>query len=221
MSKLDELKEKNKDLIIHSLHDSEFKKYGIVYSGYDLSELNKYMDKVSISDTNSYVVDNDKIEATKIIKDIERDIYAGMSVSAGECLGHCNSFSAIEFHQGSEVNITFTDVVMALGKRSDIENQEYNAEKHAELFFIPKGTVFEMYSDTLHYSPIEVEKSGFKAIVIVLQGTNQILPDHFKSSNRMVVKKNKFQLAHKTRTDKISQGILPGVLGKLIEVNSI
>lgn len=37
----------------------------------------------------------------------------------------------------------------------------------------------------------------------------------------MLVKKNKFQLAHATRADKVKSGILPGVKGPLIQVRSI
>lgn len=61
----------------------------------------------------------------------------------------------------------------------------------------------------------------FKAIVMVLQGTNQPLPDGFKATNKMIVKQNKFQMAHAVRKDKIAQGILPGVKGKLIDIKPI
>jgi hypothetical protein len=37
----------------------------------------------------------------------------------------------------------------------------------------------------------------------------------------MLVKKNKFQLAHATRTDKVKAGILPGVKGPLVQVRPI
>ncbi|MDD9322818.1 DUF4867 family protein, partial [Pediococcus acidilactici] len=128
---------------------------------------------------------------------------------------------AVEFHQGSEVNITFTDVIMVLGKRRDLRNYEFHAVDDAQIFYIPQGTVFEMFSDTLHYSPIEVTPAGFKAVVVVLNGTNKSLPSSFKTHNPMLVKKNKFQLAHATRTDKVKAGILPGVKGPLVQVRPI
>ncbi|CAM3287501.1 DUF4867 domain-containing protein [Pediococcus acidilactici] len=136
-------------------------------------------------------------------------------------MGHCDAFSAIEFHQGSEVNITFSDVIMVLGKRRDLRNYEFHAVDDVQIFYIPQGTVFEMFSDTLHYSPIEVTLAGFKAVVVVLNGTNESLPSSFKTHNPMLVKKNKFQLAHATRTDKVKAGILPGVKGPLVQVRPI
>jgi hypothetical protein len=114
-----------------------------------------------------------------------------------------------------------TDVVMVLGKRYQIKDGLFNAAKDAEIFFIPAGSVIEMYSDTLHYSPIKVHKSGFKAVVMVLKGTNQPLPVGFSSSNKWIVKKNKFQAAHKIRQDKLSMGTVEGVSGELIKLEQI
>lgn len=52
-----------------------------------------------------------------VIHEISGDVFGGMALSAGQCVGHCDALSAIEFHQGSEVNITFTDVIMVLTTR--------------------------------------------------------------------------------------------------------
>ena len=223
MSSFDEIKKANPDKTIYDINNDEFADFGLVYKQYDLSKVTNYMDsKIEIpSDHNDYIPDDENIENDAAIKQIAADVYAGMPISAGPSVGQSTSFSAIEFHQGSEVNITFTDVVMVLGKRQDIHDYEYNAEEHAKLFFVPRGTVFEMYSDTLHYSPCKVDDGGFKAIVMVLQGTNQPLPDGFKATNKMIVKQNKFQMAHAVRKDKIAQGILPGVKGKLIDIKPI
>ncbi|WP_412989811.1 DUF4867 family protein [Pediococcus siamensis] len=223
MSKLDEIRKANPDKTIYDVNSEAFADFGLVYKQYDLSKVTAYMDShIEIpTDHNDYVPDDETLEKDATIQQIAADVYAGMPISAGPCVGQSTSFSAIEFHQGSEVNIAFTDVVMVLGKRRDIHDYEYDAETHAKLFFVPAGTVFEMYSDTLHYSPCKVDESGFKVIVMVLQGTNQPLPAGFKATNKMIVKQNKFQMAHASRTDKIAQGILPGVKGKLIDIKPI
>lgn len=222
MNNFVEIQKLNSDKKIYSIRDQEFEKYGVVYDNYDLTSIKTYMQTIKIpTDHNDYIPDDQVLEADPVINEIARDVYAGMSVSVGPCSGQSTSFSAIEFHQGSEVNITLTDLVMVLGKRQDIHENQYNAEENAELFFVPAGTVFEMYSDTLHYSPCKVENTGFKAIVMVLAGTNQPLPNGFSSTNKMIVKQNKFQMAHASRADKIAAGILPGVVGKLIDIKPI
>lgn len=221
MNNLEKIRTTNPELNIININSDEFRDYGVVYDEFDLDEINRYMDSMPIPAENVYVPKNPEIEKMSIIEQLSHDVFGGMELSAGQCAGHCDAFSAIEFHQGSEVNITFTDVIMVLGKRRDLHGYEFNAEEHTQLFYVPKGTVFEMFSDTIHYSPIDVDPAGFKALVVVLNGTNEPLPSSFKSNNKMLVKKNKFQLAHKSREDKVQAGILPGVKGKLIQVKPI
>ena len=98
---------------------------------------------------------------------------------------------------------------------------QFNAEKDAKLFFVPAGTVVEFFSDTLHYSPCEAHASGFKFIVMLIRGSNQPLPVGYHTDNPLIVKQNKFQVVHASRTDKINQGIKVGVTGKLVTVNHL
>lgn len=220
---LNKLQQKNSEYHIEQINQANFKVYGNVLSDYDLTEVkNFFAENVSYGENgNSYNPSNQELERISVIQKIGNDIFAGMNFSAGECTGQAQSFSAVEYHQGSEVNIMLTDVVMVLGKRSQIQNGLFNAATKAKIFFIPAGTIIEMYSDTLHYSPIKVESSGFKAVVMVLQGTNQPLPAGFKSTNPWIVKKNKFQAAHATRKDKLAAGSVEGVSGKLIKLEQI
>ena len=221
MTNYEKIQKANPQLTIYQVGDEQFRDYGIVYKQFDLTEINDYMARVAVTAANQYVPKNPAIEQMSVIHEISGEVFGGMALSAGQCVGHCDAFSAVEFHQGSEVNITFTDVIMVLGKRRDLQNYEFHAVDDAQIFYIPQGTVFEMFSDTLHYSPIEVTPAGFKAVVVVLNGTNESLPSSFKTHNPMLVKKNKFQLAHATRTDKVKAGILPGVKGPLVQVRPI
>ncbi|MFT8459320.1 MAG: DUF4867 family protein [Liquorilactobacillus ghanensis] len=220
---LTKLRQKNPTYQIEQINVENFKIYGNLLQNYDLKEVqNFFANQVSYGEGgNSYNPSNPVLEKMSAIQQIGADVYAGMEFSAGECTGQAQSFSAVEYHQGSEVNIMLTDVVMVLGKRSQIKDGLFNAAADAKLFFIPAGTVIEMYSDTLHYSPIKVEETGFKAVVMVLKGTNQALPVGFKSPNRWIVKKNKFQAAHAVRKDKLAAGSVEGVAGKLIKLQQI
>ncbi|WP_281165741.1 DUF4867 family protein [Liquorilactobacillus sicerae] len=220
---LTKLRQKNPDYQITKISQASFKNYGNLLAGYDLQTVEDYFKKnVSYGeDGNSYNPSNPELEKLPVIQKIGQDVYAGMEIAAGECTGQAQSFSAVEFHQGSEVNLMLTDVVMVLGKRSQIKAGLFDAAEDAKLFFIPAGSIVEMYSDTLHYSPIKVHPAGFKAVVIVLRGTNQPLPTDFESRNKWIVKKNKFQAAHAVRKDKLAAGIVEGVSGKLIKLEQI
>ncbi|KRL99016.1 DUF4867 family protein [Liquorilactobacillus satsumensis] len=223
METLNELKIKNPQYKIQNIEDASFKRYGMCYTCYALAEIKQYFQKKAKlpAQGNEYNPSNSDLEKMGTIQQIERDVFAGMAVNVGECVGRTTSFSAVEFHQGSEVNIMLTDVVMVFGKRSEIKNGTFNAEKDAQLFFVPAGSVIEIFSDTLHYSPIMVRSPGFKVVVMVLKGTNQPLEKSFKSNNPWIVKKNKFQAAHFVRKDKLASGVVQGVSGKLIKLKAL
>ena len=224
MSSYEDFQKLNPDYQVLSIDDPDFKKYGVVYTKYDISEVTKFMDEnVKISSpANAYVPSNPGLEKIPAIQEIGTDVYAGMPIEAGECTGQTTNFSAIEYHQGSETNIMLTDVIMVLGKRQVLDTKGlYSPSEDGQIFFVPAGTVVEFYSDTLHYAPIKVHDAGFSIIVMLIAGTNQELPAGFKSNNPRIVKKNKFQVVDPSRKDKIAIGVEVGLTGKLIEMNPL
>lgn len=224
MSTLEDFQKKNPDYKILSIDDPDFKKYGKVYTKYDISEVKDYMDKnVKISSpSNFYIPSNKDLEKIPAIQEMGKDIYAFMPIEAGECTGQSTNFSAIEYHQGSETNIMLTDVIMVLGQRSTLDTKgEYSPSEDGQIFFVPAGTVVEFYSTTLHYAPIKVHDSGFSIIVILIKGSNEELPADFKSDNKRIVKQNKFQLVDPSRKDKIAIGVEVGLTGKMIEMTPL
>ena len=86
---------------------------------------------------------------------------------AGVVTGKNKVLNGLEYHQCSETIIAVTDYILALGKRQDMVGNDYDIEK-CELFYIPKGTVVELYATTLHYTPITV-KNSFKSICFLLR----------------------------------------------------
>ena len=211
----------NPDYTIKETTDPAFTKYGKIYTNYDVTDAIKY-NIVIDQNSNIYVPSNFELEQVPSMQKIGTDIYAGMPFEAGECTGQSSNFTAVEYHQGSELNVMLTDVIMVLGKRCVLEeNGTFNAKEEAELFFVSRGTIVEFYSDTLHYSPIKVDNSGFSIIVMLPAGSNTELPENFHSTNPRIVKKNKFQVVHKSRTDKIEQGAQIGVSGELIELKPL
>ncbi|MCA9765200.1 MAG: DUF4867 family protein [Carnobacterium sp.] len=223
MKKIDAVRKENQKYTIYDVTSSEFKAYGRVLEGYDITGIKEYAEKnIAIPEEgNIYSPSNNDLEAFKIIKEIKADVYAGLPIEAGECAGNNTSFSAYEYHQGSEVNIVLTDVLMVLGKREQVVDGVFNAQEDAKIFYVPAGTLIEMYGATLHYSPCVVDEPGFKVIVILIKGSNEPFEGEFKTQNKEIVKTNKFQLVHETRKDKIAEGIKVGLVGELIVLKPI
>ena len=114
----------------------------------------------------------------------------------------------------SETIIAVTDYILALGKRQDMEENDYDIEK-CELFYVPKGTVVELYATTLHYTPITV-KDSFETICLLLRGTGDSC-----QRRGILKKKNKWFIAHKDNVEKVQAGDYPGLKGKMIHIKHL
>lgn len=94
-----------------------------------------------------------------------------------------------------------------------VEN-DYDIEK-CELFYVPQGTVVELYATTLHYTPITVIDS-FKTICLLLKGTGDA-----GQRRGILKKKNKWFIAHKDNVEKVQAGDYPGLKGKMIQIKHL
>lgn len=222
MSRLEEFRAANPDLEILPVTDSSFADFGVIYN-YPLAEIEDVMNHVAMPESGStYLQSIPELEKTEAIQAIGRDVFAGMPIDAGATIGHTDDFSAFEYHQCSELNIMLDDVVMVFAKRQTLDKQgTIDPRRDGKIYYVPKGTIVELYNTTLHYAPIEVTKSGYKVIVVVLHGTNLPLPAGFKSGNPRVVKQGKFQVVHPVRQDKIAQGYQVALTGELIETKPL
>ncbi|MGM9904900.1 DUF4867 family protein [Lactobacillus sp.] len=217
MTKLEAFRQANPDLTILEASDPDFAQYGVKYD-YPLDEIEQVMAQVEMpAKGSSYLQKIPALEKTETIQRIGRDVFAGMPVDAGATIGHTDDFSAFEYHQCSELNIMLDDVLMVLAKRQTLDQRgKIDPQKDGQLFYVPKGSIVELYNTTLHYAPIQITKAGYKVIVVVLHGTNLPLPDGFKSDNPRVVKQGKFQVVHPSRKDKIAQGYQVALTGDLL-----
>lgn len=222
MSRIEDFRKANPQYKILSVDDSAFNDFGVVYH-FKVDDVEKVMNKFAIpAEGSKYIASIPELEATQTIKQIGRDIYAGMPIDAGVTIGHADTFTAFEYHQCSETNIMLNDVVMVLAKRQTLEAQgSIDPNREAKMFFVPKGTVIELYNDSLHYAPLQVTKDGYRVIVVVIHGTNSVLPAGFESTNPRVVKQGKFQVVHRSRKDKIAQGYQVAVVGDLIHTKPL
>ena len=155
-----------------------------------------------------------------------------MPIQIGYCNGRNSTYNGFEYHKCSEVNIAVTDMMLVLGLVTDIKNYHYNNDD-ATVFFVPKGTMIEMYQTTLHLSPIKVCDEGFKAVVVLTEGTNTPLSTKEKKerdnimnnlANRnvedkdvettLLIARNKWVISHPDRKPLIDQGAYPGIIGE-------
>ncbi len=208
----------NPALTINDVTDQTFRPYGKLHTymnSYKLvSEAEKF---VSIPDTgNQYVASVQIFEKFEIVKQIQKDIFGDLPVEIGTCAGNSTQLTGVEFHQGSEVILSVTDCVLILGKVQDIENNKYDSNL-VEYFYVPKGSVVELYGTTLHYNPCKVHASGFITLVILLDGTNEI-QDRPSTAQPLLSKINKFLMVHPTQKEKIATGVHDGFTGPIPEI---
>lgn len=211
------------DVKILSVEDEAFASYGKILSGYNVQPLLSYMEKETTipEDGNVYVASVAEMEASAIAGELQSTVYGGMPIQIGYCNGRNSTYNGFEYHKGSEINIAVTDFMLVLGHSYDIVNNSYDV-KQAQVFFVPKGTVIEMYQTTLHLSPLRVCDAGFKDVVILPKGTNTPLTEEEKNQKNntedleqtLLLQRNKWVIAHPDREPLMRQGAHPGVMGE-------
>ncbi len=197
---------------ILSLNDSAFSTYGNVLS-YDASEAIAFIEKnVVLPDAgNAYVAGDNKLESIAVIKQIAREVFAELPIQAGWCVGRLKAMNGMEWHKSSEVIVACSDMVLLLGKNSDIIEDTYNSAK-AEAFFVKKGSVIELNPYTLHLAPLNMG-DGFSAIIILPSKTNLPLEGGIDGTLRAI---NKWLLVHSEHKVGIAGGGKIGIVGENI-----
>ena len=225
MGRIKELNARN-DFRIHDVEGEDFRPYGRVWQGIPVEKLIRLAEQSTpIPDTgNVYVPSNPDFEAeveTEIFRSV---VFGGLPLQAGYCNGRNATFNGFEYHKVPEVNIAATDFCLALGHSWEITDGLTYDVSEAEVFFVPRGTVLELFGTTLHLSPLRTEESGFRAIVILPRGTNtplseaekQAAAQAFAEGNpeaRLLLQKHKWVIAHPEREILIRQGAHAGVIG--------
>ena len=230
MSKLDDLNSKN-NFPVYDIEGERFRSYGRIIKAYDSSDLIKCAEEDTPipEEGNIYVPSFEGFEKITSIKDLRDVYYGGLEIQAGYCNGRNSTFNGFEYHKAPEINIAVTDLCLALGHSWEISDDLKYDVSQAEVFFVKKGTVFEMFGTTLHLSPMKVTDDGFKAVVILPMGTNTPLSDIQKEEAkkayeegdreaRLLLQKNKWVVSHPEREPLIKQGAYPGVTGPNMEV---
>lgn len=206
-------------MVIKSVNDKEFKKYGQVLKNYDCAEIIEKMKSTPLPSDVIYEPSIKELEALKIAKELEEREYGGLPIQIGYCNGNNYMLNAVEYHRSSEINIAVTDLILLIGSQQDINDDYTYDTSKIEAFKVPAGTIIEVYATTLHYAPCNVEEGGFRCVVVLPKDTNldlQAKPEKV-GEDALLFARNKWLIGHKD-TDLGEQGAFIGLVGKNISI---
>lgn len=204
---------------IKNINDVEFRKYGRVLKNYDCSEILTAMEATPLPSDVIYEPSIKELEELKIAEELMKREFGGLPIQIGYCNGNNYMLNALEYHRSSEINIAVTDTVFLLGSQQDISDDfSYDTSK-VESFFIPAGTIVEVYATTLHYAPCNGNESGFKCVVVLPKDTN--LPLEYSvekcDEDALLFARNKWLIGHE-ESGLQEQGGFIGLVGKNISL---
>ncbi|MGX8852394.1 DUF4867 family protein [Amedibacillus sp. YH-ame10] len=210
---LDQMKILNPTIEFFDVHSEEFFPYGKVLS-MDSKELVQYVDtQYPISkEGTTYIPDIEQLHHFIVFDEIQKEIFGCMPIQCGIVQGMNDKLTGIEYHQGSEVNIAINDCVLVLGSTKDLNRNHYDVSK-AKVFYLHRGDVIELFSTTLHYTPLQTTSKGFSTLVYLLEGTNTEIDS---KPMDVLTKKNKWYICHPSQSSKIEQGCVAGLDGDLL-----
>ena len=199
-------------MIIHSVHDAAFSRYGFVREG-DFSALINAAKAVALPESGSaYEPSVETLEKAGNAKKVYDGFFGGLDAQIGLCYGHNNRMSALEWHACPEINTAASDFILLLGDVRDLTDggRRYDSAR-LEAFLVKAGETVELYAGTLHFCPIEASADGFRCVVGLLRGTNTLLPE--KTDDDRLFKTNKWLLCHKDNAALLAKGAVGGIDG--------
>lgn len=215
---IEEIRKYNPDIQIHHINDSNFTRYGKIINDFDFTGLIDYLDKHTQvpQQGNQYVASDENAERLEVKSNLENWFYGRMPLEIGYCNGHNQKLNALEYHKGSEIDVAVTPSVLLLGSITDIKEEKIQT-RDLEAFYIEQGMTVELYGTTLHFSPCEVTKAGFKMGIILPKGTNEAI-DLADRRDLMLWMRNKWLYAHPLADHLITKGAYQGIEGKMLEI---
>ena len=204
---------------IKKVTDKAFRKYGAVIEGMDLSELLAWAKTTPAPDDVVYEPSIPEAEALPICEDLSRQVYGEMPIQIGYCNGHNRKLNALEYHRDSEINIAVSDMVLLLAKEEEVEDDYTLDTSKVKAFFVPAGTMIEVYATTLHYAPCQTSDKGFRCVVVLPEGTNGELshkPENKSGEEKLLAAVNKWLIGH--AEGGLPEGSFIGLKGENTEV---
>jgi hypothetical protein len=213
---------------IKSVFGHSFEKYGNVLKGYNVKELLERLDATTKKPDNAVIYEpgDAGLEALPVAKQFSTNAYGGMPVQVGYCNGNNTKLNCLEYHRGSEINVPANDMVLLLAPLQAVKKGRLNTNA-VEAFYVPKGTVVQIYETTLHYAPCnavkngEVSKEGFRVIIVLPKGTNLAKPElsEIDPEDKLLWAANKWLIAHPDSSEA-KAGAFAGLSGVNIDIGS-
>jgi hypothetical protein len=227
---IEEIRKANRGLAVRDIADPALAPYGKLHAPEGFSSLAALADRITgiDPDANRYVASVPELEADPSAALLGLP-FGFADIQVGYCNGPNSRLNGLEWHKSAEVDIAVTDLVLLLGKRSDIGSDGCYDSRKLECFYLPKGTAIELYPEVLHFSPCKVESGGFKSVIVLPRGTNGTLTSNELAVSRNAVAfgnieprllfmRNKWLVAHPDRTILVERGAFPGIRGENIEI---
>ena len=211
-------------LVVKSVSDKEFERYGRIVDGYDIKELLENLVEKTYApiDAVDYFPSVDVLENTPAMKEYSDNLYGGMPIQIGYCNGTNTMLNCLEYHRDSEIDVAATDCILLLASQQDCMNEILDSSK-VEAFLCPAGTAVELYATTLHYAPCSAKKGEqFKVGIVLPKDTNTEKPDIVikNEEDKRLFARNKWLIAHKDASE-VSKGAVIGISGENIDISDI
>ncbi len=184
---------------IKHVNDPDFRCYGRVITGYDMTGLLEKMLHTPLPEDVTYVASVPELEALPEAGMLADGLYGQMPIQIGYCNGHNRKLNALEYHRDSEVNLAVTGLVLLIGRQQDIAEDFTYDTSLVEAFFVPAGTLIEVYATTLHYAPCHTQDGGFRCVIVLPKGTNGELERPVKAvsgEEKLLSARNKWLIGH-------------------------
>ena len=202
---------------IIDVRSDEFREYGEVLEGIDVSELLQVLDTESPcpDDGTVYVPSVPELEKLSVYSVISDHVYGGMPVEIDYCNGTNYKLNCLEWHRGSEVNVSSSSFVLLLAKIDEIVGGKLDTA-NVKAFRVPAGVPVLVYETTLHYAPC----GHFRVIVALPKGTNTDKPviENRIPEDQYLWARNKWLIAHPD-TAEAKQGAYVGLSGENIDIS--
>ena len=208
---------------IYSVNESEFIPYGRVVTGLDNTkqEILNALAETPLPDGTDYVAEDESLQELPAAAEVSKHLFGGMPCQLGWCNGHNTKLNCLEYHRDSEFNLGTEDFILLLAKLDEVENDRLDTAK-VKAFYVPAGTLVEVYATTLHYAPCHVNaERGFQVLVALPRGTNTAMPADFKPNggdDERLWACNKWLLAHPDSSEA-AQGAYAGLTGENLDIS--
>lgn len=205
---------------IKNIFDREFASYGQVHQGYHLEGLLSAMESIPLPEQGTdYRPSMPELETADCFRELEDRAFGGMPIQVGMCWGHNTRLNCLEYHRSSEFNLGTVPFVLLLAHQWEIVDGVLDTDKVAA-FYVPAGTLVEVYATSLHYAPCHVDKAeGFRVAVVLPRGTNTEKPEltDLPGESRRLWARNKWLLAHPD-TSEAQTGAQVGLRGENTDI---